>query len=139
MKLANGTKLSYHVTEESWYARMPSPGRGGLQPEHPEVFIGAYHPDGSATWEFAVRDHVWRGGGHALRLEMFSDSWAALREMPEFFEALSGSDPPSTLDDVKALLDSLGAVDTTERIAPAGTCDGLRRLADQLEGIGVSS
>ena len=48
---------------------------------------------------------------------MFQDSYAAFTEIAPFFATLADQ-RPTTLDEVRAILDGLGAVDETPRTSP---------------------
>jgi hypothetical protein len=133
--MSNGKRrLAYAVGHEQWWARMPD---FGMKPEHPEVFVHCRYEDSErgTDWEFGVRWHDFGSNGGALRVEVFNDAWVAYADWPEFFAALASDDRPATLDQLRLLLDHLGVEDITDRVAPKGTCDSLRRLADDIEGI----
>jgi hypothetical protein len=49
----------------------------------------------------------------ALKLGIFDEGWEAFRVLRPFFDGLADV---HSLDGVRALLDSLGAVDETERV-----------------------
>lgn len=101
--------LAYFVMHEAYWAeRTWTPG------QKPTVMVQAAGGEGGCAWEFAVEDYA---SINAVRLAMFSDSWAALTQIPEFFAALAAGEV-SSLADARTLLDRLGAVDRTERVSP---------------------
>jgi hypothetical protein len=98
--------LTYAVAKEAWYA-------SSLDGELPAVFVMAAADGGGVKWEFDVQEYH-LGGRDNLRLRIFDDALAAFEDIPEFFTALRER-KPQTLTDLRALLDSLGAVDATQR------------------------
>lgn len=113
MNLPAGTHLAYIVTDEAWYydrTRWP----GDLP--HLSVSASAKGEGGGAAWEFQVNERE-LGGEQVTRVEMFYDAYAAFLQEPELFAALA-EQQPRTLAEVRALLDSMGAVDETDRVNP---------------------
>lgn len=118
-----GATAAYVVTHEAWYS--------GAIGDRQEVMAGMYYPEdsgsGCTTGEFAFRQH----SDIAVRLEVFSDGWDALRVMDEEFgllRAIAALDEGATLDDVVGALSALGFVDLTERRDPSRQShDALRR------------
>jgi hypothetical protein len=111
MNLPEDTHLAYIVWAEAWYHDANSN-------EEPFLMISASAKGsgGGAAWEFQV-DGYELVGKPVTRVKMFYDAYAALAQMPEFFTALAGQQP-LTLDEVRAILDGLGAVDETPRVSP---------------------
>lgn len=110
MNLPEGTHLSYIVWHETWYAdasRIPG--------DHPHLMVSAAADEGGCAWEFQIDGYDL--SGPVTRVKMFMDSYAAFAQMPEFFAALEAQ-RPVTLDGVRAILHSLGAVDETARETP---------------------
>src|SRR5689334_5132436 len=104
--LPGNTRLTYTVMHEAHWASLAWTGLG----EPDQINIAATAGQG-ARWEFVVFEK----DGKA-RLCMYDEAWPAFQEIPDFFAALPGL---RTLDDVRALLDRLGAVDDTERVPAA--------------------
>lgn len=114
-ELPGGGFLAYTVAAESYYWRHMN------RMTEPNIGISASHDGrgGGVDWEFSVADHTERLGQQALRVEIFDDAWQAFAELPEIFTAM-GAGEIKTLDDLRALLDRLGAVDQTTRTDPYG-------------------
>lgn len=113
MNLPEDTHLAYTVWHEAWYAdlnRIP-----GEEP-HLMVAASAEGSGGGVAWEFQI-DGYQLGREPVTRVKMFDDAYAAFAQMPEFFAVLA-EQTPQTLDDVRAILDALGAVDETPRVSP---------------------
>lgn len=108
MNLPEDTRLAYIVSHESWYARYP--GIVGA----PEISISASVPGDGSAWNFSIEEKDFGSHGTAICLKIFEDAFAAFADIPEFFAALA-ADGVTTLDGVRKLLDSLGAVDETKR------------------------
>lgn len=100
--------LSYIVGHEAWYALVP-----GNIVDKPEINVCASNTGGGVAWEFSVTEYDQGDHGHPIRVGMFSDSFAAFRQIPWFFEALA--DGVTTLAQVIAALDAAGAIDETDR------------------------
>jgi hypothetical protein len=111
MNLPAGTHLAYIVWHEAWYSRVPN-----LPQDHPHLMISASTGGQGVGWEFPVEGYE-LCGRPVTRVKMFYDSYAAFAQVPEFFSALA-EQQPLTLDEVRAILDSLGAVDETPRVSP---------------------
>jgi hypothetical protein len=113
MNLPDDTHLAYTVWHEAWYAEASrTPG----EKPHLMVAASAKGSGGGVAWEFQV-DGYELGGGRVTRVKMFDDAYAALGQMPEFFEMLAAQ-RPVTLTEVRDILHALGAVDETERVSP---------------------
>lgn len=110
MQAEEGYIYTYVIEAEAWYYQLlpASTRRDGIE-------IGKDHVDGGGAWGFAIISHDL--GGPTLKLEMFHDSWAALREAPELFEALHLR-VPRTLDELVEILVEPGFTDATERTQP---------------------
>jgi len=113
LNLPSDCHLAYIVWQEAWYSQASA----SLN-EHPHLMVSASArgSGGGVAWEFQI-DGYELGGSPVTRVKMFEDSYAALTDIPEFFAALA-EERPVTLDQVRAILDSLGAVDETERVSP---------------------
>ncbi len=98
---------TYIIQHETWYAP--------FKDDPPTIGVHATDDDGSAKWEFQLSEHDYNGS--CIQLSLFSDAYAAFGDIPEFFEALR-DEKPASLAHVRAILDRLGAHDTTERISP---------------------
>lgn len=113
MNLPDGTHLAYIVTHEAYHAKV------AVQTDPPYLMVMASAGGGAVAWEFAVTDYTSRIGKPTVRLLIFDDAFDAFAQLPEFFCALASSRPES-LDEVREILDGLGAVDETERRALDG-------------------
>jgi len=117
MNLPADCFLAYYVHDEAWYAE-PLRRAGAFPNQFPTLMVCAQSEGGGVVWEFAVTQRDL--GGPCTRVEMFSDAYDALTQIPEFFTEMV-ADKPSTLTEVRSLLDGLGARDVTQR-----TRDGQR-------------
>jgi hypothetical protein len=108
-ELPSGGYLTYSVAAEAYYYH--TVGR-----EEPSITVMSSHTGrgGGVSWEFQVVDRSERIGQLALRVEIFDDAWAAFVEVPEIFAAMAAGTVKS-LNDLRTLLDGLGAVDETTR------------------------
>lgn len=68
---------------------------------------------GGCDWEFQIVEHHNIG----IRAEIFDDAFRAFTEVAPLFTALA-EQRPTSLDDVRALLDAFGLADETERTNP---------------------
>ncbi len=110
-ELPGGSFLAYIVGAESYYYR-------AAMKDDPYISIGATNDGDGPSWEFSVVDHSERlNAPTALRVEIFDDAWRAFSDVPELFAAMAAGEIES-LDDLRALLDRLGAVDQTTRDNP---------------------
>jgi hypothetical protein len=115
--MPKGTHLAYTVYHEThwWRGSLRLSGRQSLPNEGQpciQVAASAKGQGGGVRWEFSVVEVDL--GQKALRLDIFDEGWEAFALMPAFFAGLAAGGV-ETLDDVRELLDSLGAVDETER------------------------
>lgn len=112
MNLPEDTHLAYTVWHEAWYADASrTPG------EQPHLMVSASGDDeGGVAWEFQIDDYE-LGNAPVTRVKIFEDAYAAFADMPEFFAALAER-RPVTLDEVREILDGLGAIDETQRESP---------------------
>jgi len=110
MDLPTGCELHYLIGDEAWYAEANKP----TNPD-PYLSVMAQYPGDGCEWEFEITEHDYNGG--CVKVKMFSDSFAAFAEIPEFFDALTDLSPAS-LSGVVAILDELGAKDATPRVDP---------------------
>jgi hypothetical protein len=106
LRLREGTHLAYEVVHEAWYASAPGVVDG------PEINVSASVDDDGVAWEFAV-EQADTGAGPAIRLRIWDAAFPAYTQIPEFFAGLAGG--ITTLEQVRALLESMGAVDETKR------------------------
>lgn len=113
MNLPEDTHLAYTVWHEAWYADATRDAT-----EHPNLMVAASAKGsgGGVAWEFQI-DGYELGGKPCTCVEMFDDAYAALAQIPEFFTALTERQP-GTIEEIRAILDGLGAVDETERVSP---------------------
>lgn len=123
MQLPEGTYLSYHASHEAWHWEM-SRNHG----DPPQFVIAAQYPEGGSAWSFSVvRDE------YGAQLRTYEDGWRAFVDVPEFFAGLAELGDNTTLEQVRALLDRLGAVDETPRVRPEQVSQELQdaeRLAE---------
>lgn len=117
-RLPEGTRLAYIISHEAWYARYPDIVR------NPDINIMAAHKDGGVAWEFTVEE-IELGGRPVIRVKVFDDAFAAFTQIPEFFTRLA-TGATTTLDDVRELLDCMGAADETKRRNPHAPHAGYR-------------
>ncbi len=103
MNLPHDCFLDYVIRKEAWYAH-------GARDE-PEIQIRAASRDGGAYWEFTAIEV----NGIGVELSIFGGAFHAFNDLPEFFQILASKGKGTTLDDVRQILDNLGAVDSTER------------------------
>lgn len=110
MKLPDDCVLAYYLPAEAYYADTITKGY-----KYPTLMVSAHANGGGCAWEFTVisRDL----GGMTTQIRMFSDAYDALTDIPEFFAEMV-ADKPSTLSEVRSILDGLGAKDITERTGP---------------------
>lgn len=108
MQLPEGTHLTYNVYHEAWHWDMSRNHN-----DSPQIGVVATYPEGGSAWSFSVVDD--RG---SARLNMFYDGWRAFHDVPEFFAGLAELRDNTSLEQVRDLLDRLGAVDTTPRVRP---------------------
>lgn len=108
MKLSENCELAYTVGREAWYH--------ATDPERkPYIRVGADHREGGCEWEFMVTEYPYNGG--CIRMEMFDETFVAMVQVPEFFRGLTERNVGSLVQ-LRALLDDIGARDTTERANP---------------------
>jgi hypothetical protein len=118
IEMPEGTHLAYYVSHESWWWQQSETVRrayGG----HPQVSVSASAKGagGGVEWGFSVVDMSSVIGKPALKLHIYDEGWEAFACMAPFFAALADR-KDWTLDRVRGVLDSLGAVDETEREDP---------------------
>lgn len=108
-----GYTYTYTVTEEAywWYARR-------LADRRPTLMVAKAADGGGCAWEFTVVHKQFTVVDQAvIQVRVFNDGFAAFTEMAPFFAALA-EQQPTTLDQVRVILDGLGVVDATERVDP---------------------
>jgi hypothetical protein len=103
-RLPEGTHLAYVVSHEAWYRQTV---------DRPEINVVAAVTDDGCAWEFTVEQIDLGSCGPAIRVKVFDDAFAAYDEIPEFFTGLAGG--ITTLEQVQALLNGMGAIDETPR------------------------
>lgn len=105
--------FAYYVAGEAWYANR-------IDVDRAEIMVSAAAHGGGCVWEFGVRVHD-LGQHHptAIRVEVFDDAFDAFTQARPFFDALA-AEKPTTLGEVRAILDRLGARDTTPRVDQDG-------------------
>ena len=99
--------LAYIVSHEAWYAN-------ALPDRHPEINVMAAAEGGGCAWEFTVEEVDLGNRNPAVRVKVFDDAFAAFGQIPEFFASLV-AEGVTTLDEVRSVLDGMGAADETER------------------------
>lgn len=137
MNLPEGARLVYTVTGETGYARsLP-------QAERDVIEISAEMRDArgnhtGSLWSFTVYERRDLTPEPCLQMEVFSDAFGALHQVPELFDALGEHAPaePTTLAELRTLLRRLGAVDVTKREPSARSAR--EELAELLD-VGVPS
>lgn len=128
MPIPDDCHLAYVVSGEAWYADVTS----SVRDEKPELMVqAATRNNEGVAWEFGVREHQFSGGSYAVRVEMFGDAFIAWQQIPELFAALAEGEF-NRLDEVRELLDKLGAVDQTDRVGPYGGRSAEQRKAHRL-------
>lgn len=113
MDLPEDTELTYIVGHEAWYAE----ANRRANPD-PYLSVVCSYPDGGCAWEFQITEHDHSGG--CVRVEMFDDAFDAWEQVPELFQDMRHG-PTRSLDDVRDILDALGARDKTPREDPYAT------------------
>lgn len=104
----NEIPVSYIRSRDAWYAHV-------IPENDATVFmVGAYHPDGSCDWEFAICQE--RVEGKPMRVKMFSDSWDAFLDAPRFFVGLAELGEDANPDNVLDLMKASGFHDCTEEV-----------------------
>ncbi|MGS2645902.1 hypothetical protein [Streptosporangium sp. G12] len=111
MDLPNDCYLTYVISHEAWYAKVP----GVI--DVPRLSIVASSRGGGCAWEFIAEEADLGPQRPSIRLRIFNDSFAAFEQIPEFFKAISEA-KPTTLAGLVEILTGLGAVDDTERVEP---------------------
>lgn len=115
MSLPEGTKLTYVLNHEAWYA---DANRETLRRDNGtgREISGQVTDHTSITWEFTIRElHI---GERAVLLEVFDESWPLFTQVPDLFSGFAelGKDP--SLDEIAELLDAVGFTDVTPRRNP---------------------
>lgn len=106
MNLPHDAFLDYVIAKEAYYAHVTR--------DEPEIQVRAAARDGGCHWEFTAV----QVGNIGVQIRIFDDAWHAFNDLPEFFQCLAARGKGTTLDDVREILDGLGAVDSTQRIDP---------------------
>lgn len=107
MNIPADCQLTYIVSRETWYAHV-------LTVDEPDIMVHASARDGRGVeWEFAVVVHTHPVTEH-IQVRVFDEGFPAFAQLPEFFMALA-EEKPTTLAEVRAILDRLGAADWTLR------------------------
>lgn len=114
-------RLTYVIVGECWYASSLD------QVDRSSIEITALVPGNGCLWHFGLFEHETDKGGddipgapaeNTLRLEIFADGFAAFAEIPGFFRNLARYQPTS-IAEVRATLDRMGAADLTPRVNPS--------------------
>lgn len=113
MDLPENTHLAYNVWREAWYADVRKDDKPGIG-----IAASAEGTGGGVAWEFQITQYE-LGGKPCTHIEMFDDAYEAIVQVPELFAALA-KEQPGTLEQVRAILNGLGAVDETSRVSPHG-------------------
>lgn len=119
-----GLRRGFYIHSEAWYSKSPNaPNMIGRAQE--EIWFGFLVPepasdDGlSMSGEIFVRFYELHGTRLTPKLEVFSDSWAALIAMPDILEWLGEMDDIGfTPQELAEKLLSMGFVDRTTRENP---------------------
>jgi hypothetical protein len=112
-----GYRLEYIIGHEAWYAdanKMVEP--------NPYLSVIKAHQEGGCDWELQIIDRSATIGKPAIQVTIFDDAFAAFAELAPLFTALADQQP-TTLGQVRNILDRLGFVDATARTSPYGTSD----------------
>jgi hypothetical protein len=111
--LPEGTHLAYHLWHEEWLWRdvVASQPRGVAITASRGAELGG-------AWEFNITETDMDDGEKALQINMFYNAWQAFAQIPELFAALAAKNKQTTFEEVVGLLDTLGAVDETDRQQP---------------------
>jgi hypothetical protein len=124
MNLPDGARLTYIVSAEAYYKSVT---------DRPEIWVAASAGGGGSHWSVTVEQYRFGKGQPSARVCVFQDAFQAFTQVPEFFAALAAS-AACTLDDVRAVLDSIGAADETPRHAP-GEKTASERLASDVKRV----
>jgi len=112
--LPEDTHLAYTITHEAWYARSLPDDRREIN-----IAASAEGSGGGVAWEFTVEEVNLGSHGPEIRVKVLDDAFAAFTQIPQFFAALEAENVKG-LDEVRHLLDKMGATDETERRGPHG-------------------
>jgi hypothetical protein len=111
--------LGYHHLSRAWYAEPNI----RLSKKHDssyvdEITFGRYYPDGGCEGEMTMKWFV-LGKGVAPRLEVFSDAWGLLADLPVLLSALKSAEntDPSPAE-FCAMLDKCGFKNLTVTKSP---------------------
>jgi hypothetical protein len=107
MNLPEDCRLTYTVVHEAWYWCVTH------MDEEPQLNIHASSNGGGVAWEFNIAEAALPG--RPLVMKLFSETWPAFAQMPEFFAGLAEMGDGASLVDVRDFLVELGADDVTER------------------------
>lgn len=121
------TERMMTVTFYRQWLAFPLSKMRGDEPDTIMVCVSPNGPDEGGNYEFLVK-HVGTESKYreaiALRVDMFTDSWRAFRDLPEFFDLLAELDESDaagrsrlTLDDLIPSLEVMGWRDRTEEFA----------------------
>lgn len=139
MDAGEGYTYSFITCHEAWWwganriARHPH--------EVAQLMIQRSADEGGVAWEFEMTWHQFkdeRRDPPSPRVSLFSDSWSAFEEIPEFF-AMLDQDSKVGPGEMAERLEQLGFIDITERENPYPepfvTLTPVEAL-EQIEGIG---
>jgi hypothetical protein len=105
----------------------------------PEISVSASMRGngGGGRWEFGVKEFDL--GGPCIRVHVYDESFAAFTELPEFFARLAAEEI-DTIAGVLVLLNKLGAVDETPRVAPSAPRRERLKvgIVDRLDGCDIA-
>lgn len=108
-QLPEGGIFAYAVYGEAWYARsLTEKGRAKLS-------VMSSNPNGGEFWSVTIREVQLTDW--TIKVEIFGDALQALTQVPDLFEALR-AERPRRLNEVRIILDRLGAIDKTPRRRP---------------------
>ncbi|MGV9336641.1 hypothetical protein [Nocardia sp. NPDC003726] len=103
---------AYVLVHEAWYT---NPQRV----QRPTLTVAVRDQDGAeeAEFEFEELPPGTLAPDSSLKLRVFDDAFGALAQLPEFLAALA-AERPTTVAELVAILDRLGAEDITVRTRP---------------------
>lgn len=113
------TKYAYTVGHDAWYAD------GRINP-NPYLTVSSTNNG----WEIDIVDMSARlAGQRGIQVQVFDDAFDAFTDATDLLGILAAQKPDS-LTAVRLILDGMGAVDATQRVAPAAAERAARLRAD---------
>ncbi|MFI2663318.1 hypothetical protein [Micromonospora carbonacea] len=106
-----GYQYTYYLNVESWYW----PAIKNID-HRPQLMVGKSADGGGTAWEFAITEEK-LDNRRPITVRLFDEAFPAFNEMHSFFGLLALRQP-TTIDQVRGILDELGVVDATERTDP---------------------